>query len=446
VFAVHVHAADVGGLAALTARVDLPGQYLELPCEPPAGPDSVCTLSPRDLGLALAAGDETAGEISVIARDAAGNEVAESRTLTFRSRLVWTLDPIAGEISVTPAAQPDAVIVGTENGAVIRVDAAGTETHRWQNPTQDDPVTTPIGSSKSGDRVFFGTSRSLVCLDASNLSPCWTSMPNGTFLSSTPVHSASNNTVMVGRYGTTTAYGTLSAYDARDGSLLGTFPITDEVGGGVTAPPALSADGRTVYIGSTDGDMWAIDVSTPSNMQRLWVQPFTARIGTLPLVTSSRIYVAGFDGYLHALDTVSGSLDHSFSFMREYPFLASVAAAPDGTLYVANLDEKLYALDAGGAELGSYEIGRSVTSAVVGDGGIVYATSAIGPSPDYGPGQLYAFDSALSELLWTFVPGSGLEFRASPVMITAPDGRPLVIVANTNGRLYAFDATPPVGR
>jgi len=441
--AVRVHADDSLGLAGLTARIEVEGRYHEFSCDPPTGPDSVCTLEPQSLGLTLAAGAEIAGTISVLARDATGYEVAASRGVAVRTRLIWELDPTAGSISSTPAAIPSGVIVGTEGGTVIRVESTGVESARWQNPTADDPVTTPIGLSSDGAKVFFGTSRKLGCLTAANLSPCWASMPAGTYLASGPVHSAATNAVLIGQYGTASTPGTLAAYSAADGSLLGTFPISADLGGGVNARPALSSDGLTVYIGSDSGDFRAIDVANPASMNQKWVRSFTARVESLPLVTASRIYVAGFDGYLHALVPGTGAIDDTFAFMREYPFVASVAAAPDGTLYVANLDETFYALDESGAELGSYEIGRSVTRAVVGPAGLVYATSAIGPGPEYGPGELYAFDASLSTLLWSFVPEDSIEFSASPVLGTAPDSRPLVIVANTNGRIYALDATPP---
>ncbi|MBI5480716.1 MAG: PQQ-binding-like beta-propeller repeat protein [Deltaproteobacteria bacterium] len=441
---IRVHVTDTVGVVVVSARLDSDLLHQEVECTPPAGPDAVCSLSPVALGLALAPAATVRPTITVLARDLAGHETTVQRTVTFATRLLWDFDPQASAVSwsVTPLGD-GTVAVGTDSGRVIVVSGAGAEVRRWTTPGAD-PVTTPL--TLAGGRLYFGTDRNLLCLSAATLTPCWATPPAGVFLASQPVFSAAANAILVGRYGEAATPATLSAYNPGTGALLGTFAITTAANEGATAPPALSADGRTAYIGSTESQLLAVNVSAPAAMARLWSYDATAKIDTLPLVLADRVYVAGFDGYLHAVVAAAGTRATGFSFMREYPFTASVVAAADGnTLYAANLDEFLYALDLTGAELGSYRIGRTLyTSPAVGPGGLVYAACTVGAGPAYGPGRLHALAPRLDRLHWAFEPAGSVEFRASPVVMDV-GGRSIVVIGNTNGHVYGLDATPPAG-
>jgi outer membrane protein assembly factor BamB len=439
---VRVHATDTIGVTALSAHLDSGSLHQEVECTPPAGPDAICNLDPGALGVALAPGATLQPTITVLARDAAGHETAVQRSFTLKTRLLWNFDPQASAVSWSAVPLGDgSIAVGTDGGRVIVISGAGAEVRRWTTPGPD-PVTTPL--TLAGGRLYFGTDKNFLCLSATNLSPCWTTPPTGVFLASQPVFSVAANAVLVGRYGDAATPATLSAYNPQTGALLGTFAITVAANEGATAPPALSVDGRTAYIGSTESKLIAVNVAAPATMARVWSYDATDKIDTLPLVLANRVYVAGFDGYVHAVDAAAGTRVTGFSFMREYPFTASVVAAADGnTLYVANLDESLYALDLTGQVLGSYAIGRTLyTSPAVGPGGVVYAACTVGPSPDYGKGRLYVLAPRLDRLHWTFEPTGSMEFRASPVLMDV-SGRSIVVIGNTNGHVYALDATPP---
>jgi outer membrane protein assembly factor BamB len=439
---IRVHATDTIGVTALSARIESGALHQEVECTPATGPDAVCSLSPAALGLTLAPAATLQPTITVLARDAAGHETAVQRSLTFKTRLLWDFDPQASAVSWSAVPLGDgSVAVGTDAGRIIVISGAGAEVRRWTTPGAD-PVTTPL--ALAGGRLYFGTNRNFLCLAAADLSPCWATPPAGVFLASQPVFSAAANAVLVGRYGEAATPATLAAYNPATGALLGTFATTVAANEGATAPPALSADGRTVYVGSTESKLLAVNVSTPAAMARLWAYDSTAKIDTLPLVLADRVYVAGFDGYVHAVDAAAGTRATGFSFMREYPFTSSVTAAADGnTLYVANLDESLYALDLTGQELGSHPIGRTLySSPAVGPGGLVYAACTVGEGPEYGPGRLHALAARLDRLHWAFEPAGSVEFRASPVLVDV-GGRSIVVIGNTNGHVYGLDATPP---
>jgi len=211
-----------------------------------------------------------------------------------------------------------------------------------------------------------------------------------------------------------------------------------------TGPVALSTDGRTVYVGSVENKLWAVNTNNPAAMSATWSHEATAKVDTLPVVTPNAIYVAGFDGYIHAVVPATGQDVPGFSFMSQYPFSSNVMRTSSGTLYAANLDEKLYALDSSGGTLGTYTIGRAVgTSPMAGPGNIIYAACSVGPAPDYGPGRLHALTAALDQLLWYFQPAQGLEFKASPVLVSPSGGSPFLVIGNGNGHVYALDVTAP---
>lgn len=434
--AVRISADDPAGIASVTARLSTAGAHQQVVCQPPEAKEQVCTLRPGELGLIYEPSAKSEITLTVTARDKVGHERTVSRPLEVGTRLRWRYSTGAAISWGVVVTSTGLVVVGTDTGAMHVLDAQGKLVCQQQAPAvsgQSDPITTPLTLGEFGGKahVFMATTQTLWDLDPATCLPHW-SNGSGLYFASQPAFDAAHDVVYIGSYGEVATQGRLRAFRASTGQALGALPIA-AVNDAVTGSPAISADGNTVYIGSSDLNVYAADVSNPSAIKELWKFGAGGKVETLPLVTPTAIYVASLSKTLHALSPVGGTAVAGFSFTAEAGFLSSPVLGADGTIYVASLDEKLYALDASGKALATFQTGRMLRSSpAVGPGGIVYAAGT-------KPGRLFALSSKL-ELLWSTQPGSAdtHELKASPVVAGNT-----VYIGSTNGFLYAFDATPP---
>ena len=179
---------------------------------------------------------------------------------------------------------------------------------------------------------------------------------------------------------------------------------------GVSSSPAVV--GGVVYVGSTDGKLYAFDATgttnctgTPTTCTPLWTATTGGAIFSSPKVVGNVVYVGSTDGKLYALDatgttnctgtpttctplwtaTTSGAIDDS-------------PAVAGGVVYVGSTDGKLYALDATGT------------------------TNCTGTPTTCTP-------------LWTATTSGAITF-SSPAVAGG-----VVYVGSTDGKLYALDAT-----
>lgn len=111
----------------------------------------------------------------------------------------------------------------------------------------------------------------------------------------------------------------------------------------VSSSPALSADGKTVYIGAGDNGLHAIDATTGLGK---WIHPCGDWIlASSPAVDRNGvIYVGDYDGKLYAINPADGWLKRTWDTgakIRSSPTISGT------TLYVGSNDGKLYAFDIG---------------------------------------------------------------------------------------------------
>lgn len=163
----------------------------------------------------------------------------------------------------------------------------------------------------------------------------------------------------------TTYYIAIDAKEALSGSI--TFTIVDSLwqfsaGDAITGSPAVAADG-TIYVGSTDGNLYAISQAGA----QLWSYQTGSSIDTCsPAVApDGTIYTGSFDGFLHAVNS-NGS--QKWRFSTGDTVSNSPAIAADGTVYVKSDDNNLYAISPAGAELWRFNTG-----------GVTYASPVIAP-------------------------------------------------------------------
>ena len=249
------------------------------------------------------------------------------------------------------------------------------------------------------------------------------------------------------------------------GEQAGALLRTITVGGRVLSSPAVL--GGTMYVGSDDGNLYAVDIAS---QRELWRYRAGARIASTPAVSKGVVYVGSNDRHLHAIDAASGELRWKYETGAE---VFSSPAVSNGVVYVGSDDNHLYAFDAVSGELRwQYETGDWVSTAPAVGGGAVYVRSedgilhavdastgeglwqqgtgaeSVSSSPAFADGVVYtggnilrAFNAASGEGLWSYV----IEYREDeggflPAYSPAvEDG--IVYVGSDDGHLYAIDAS-----
>lgn len=222
-------------------------------------------------------------------------------------------------------------------------------------------------------------------------------------------------------------------------------------GGRVISSPAVV--GGVAYVGSTDGNLYAVDVSTGTVKWKFATKAWEV---SSPAVASGVVYFLSYDGDLYALDAASGQVKWKFktdgerhysgthlhylqpatdSMPDPWDFYLSSPAVSNGTVYFGSSDGNVYALDAlSGAMKWKFKTGDVVhSSPAVADG-----TLYIGSWDTY----LYAIDAASGKEKWRFKTGDDPEahnhvgIQASPVVV---DG--VVYFGSRDAFAYAVDAS-----
>jgi outer membrane protein assembly factor BamB len=231
----------------------------------------------------------------------------------------------------------------------------------------------------------------------------------GSWVISSPV--VSGSTVYVGSDDSH-----LYALDKRDGSVRWKFKSEAPV----RSTPAVA--GESVYFGSFDGVFYALDTRTGAlrwKFQTEGEQKFSAPglhgmtpkhqvipdfwdlYLSSPVVDGSSVYFGSGDHHIYALDTSSGEL--RWKFKTGNVVHASPALA-DGTLYVGSWDTFFYALDAAtGREKWRFKTGEDPNQH--NQTGIQSSAALRDGAAFFGcrDGTLYAVDLATGRERWKFV-------------------------------------------
>jgi outer membrane protein assembly factor BamB len=204
-----------------------------------------------------------------------------------------------------------------------------------------------------------------------------------------------------------------------------------------------------VYIGSTDGVLWAYPASGCGQdlcTRPLWRSTDLAQIRDSPTVKNGIVYVgsqtsfSSNDGKLNAFDADGCGQDVCAPLWQglagRQSILESSPAVSSGTVFVGAFDGKLYAFDANGCGAATCEplwtgaTGGTIESSPTVSRGVVY----IGSDDE----NLYAFDArgcgaASCQPLWTGPLGSP-PFQSSPAVAGG------VVFMPSQHALSAFDA------
>jgi len=184
----------------------------------------------------------------------------------------------------------------------------------------------------------------------------------------------------------------LSPYDTSH--VDGTEKWRYSTGIVVSSSPSVSDNG-TIYVGSYDNNLYAID--SEEEIEK-WRFETYGRIQSTPTIGEDEtIYVGSNDNNLYA---VNSNGVQEWSFETDNPIISSPAIDEDGTVYIGSNDNNLYAVRPDGTEKWSFETGDSVASSpTIGEDGTVYVGSE--------DNKLYAINSDGTEK-WSFETGDSV--------------------------------------
>lgn len=251
----------------------------------------------------------------------------------------------------TPAVSGDLVYVAGYDG---RVHAVNAELGRveWQYPPQDEFGLKAIagGVAVARGKIFFGTSSCRVyALNESSHAEAW-------------------------------------AEPFETGDKIWSTPVVD---------------GNTLYIGSFDNKLYALNVADGT---KKWDFATEGVIIATPVVYNNTIYFGSFDRHVYAVNT-DGSLKWKSEVQDDNWFWASVVAH-DNTIYAPSMDGKVYVLDAA--------TGTEVIEALVLDSAVPSSPVMVGDALIIASekGQMYRLDTETNEKTTLDVPWEKEEIRA----------------------------------
>ncbi len=169
----------------------------------------------------------------------------------------------------------------------------------------------------------------------------------------------------------------LRAIDLETGEVEWQFKNED--GERMTVSDPAVVDG-TVYIGSSDHNLYAIDADTGDEKWRF--EESSDTIYSSPSVTDGSVYIGSSDNYIYSVDANTGEKQW------EYETGLGIRAKPaivDDTLYIGSGDGSIYALD---QETGN-QIWTFKTEGIVWSGPVVLNKSVYVTSND---GNIYALE------------------------------------------------------
>lgn len=203
----------------------------------------------------------------------------------------------------------------------------------------------------------------------------------------------------------------LYAIDIISGELKWRYPAH----GKVYTPTAKN---RMVFAASFDNYIYALD----SKGKLKWKYNTGSSAASPPIVYNDALY-GGFDRYIYAIHTVNGSLKWKYATNG---WVESTPAISQGIVYVGSNDNYIYALDAENKDLRwSYKTGGSISSSPSIIRGLVYVGSR--------DNNIYAIDSGIGKLKWNKKTNDWV--KSSPAVFENS-----VYVGSNDNMIYALNA------
>ena len=223
-----------------------------------------------------------------------------------------------------------------------------------------------------------------------------------------------------------------------------------KTGGRVISSPLVVGD--VVYVGSTDGSLYAVNRSDGS--QR-WKYDTRGPVASSPAFHNGVVYIGSVDGLVHAINASTGKAQWTFATKGERRFTApgihgaiprtermpdpfdvflSSPMIANGIVYIGSGDHNVYALDAAtGALRWSFATGDVVHATPALADGLVYIGS--------WDRNLYALDAATGRERWRYTTGNDtVIYNQIGIASSAAIADGLVFVGGRDGKFHVVDA------
>jgi outer membrane protein assembly factor BamB len=221
-------------------------------------------------------------------------------------------------------------------------------------------------------------------------------------------------------------------------------------GGRVLSSPAVQGD--RVYVGSSDGKLYAIDRATGSER---WQFAAKGPIPSSPAVHRGLVYFSSLDGKVYAVDTETGKERWSFATLGERRFTApgihgamprtermpdpfdvflSSPTVANGVVFIGSGDQHVYALDGqSGAVRWRFKAGDVIHASPAVADGVVYIGS--------WDRNLYALDAATGRERWRYTTGNDTTiYNQIGIASSAAVSGGRVFVGGRDGHFHVVDA------
>jgi outer membrane protein assembly factor BamB len=212
--------------------------------------------------------------------------------------------------------------------------------------------------------------------------------------------------------------GNLYAVDAQNGDLKWKFLSQ----GIVRSRPAIF--GALVYFASDDGHLYAVEAQTGMQAWRTDIGNYMPRDGrklgtsddpagfdylqSSPLVVDGQVFVGSLDGNVYALSADTGKVNWTFTTGQK---VRATPAMADGVLYIGSWDRSTYALNALAGRMlwKTPSIGGEVQTTALVANGLVYTASR--------KASVVALDAQTGEKKWEFDYGPNMWVESSPELV-----------------------------
>ena len=246
--------------------------------------------------------------------------------------------------------------------------------------------------------------------------------------SSPPVIGPDGTIYIVSQDSNTQSY--LNAVNSTNGSIKWTYPSNDWDSG--CSVPVIGSDG-TIYFSSASNLYAITDKGDSAEQKWVYANPTGTFMGNSPSIGPyGTIYIGSDDGTLYAINPNTG--DKKWTYNIGNSLFGSPSIASDGTIYVVNNNGNLYAINNGGTsaeQKWKYNIGAAAyaswpCSVTIGADGALYVGTSVGA----GKGNFYAL-SPDGNLKWSYNTAA-----INSNWVIGSDGS--LYIGNINGTLYAF--------
>lgn len=297
-------------------------------------------------------------------------------------------------VYANPALVGDLLIVSSHNQSVYGLNIKdGTE--KWVFPIVADKGKSDkdqprdrlfAGPVVHGDRVYVASAdNSLYALNLADGTLKWT-YKTGNSLWAAPL--VTDDTVYI-----PSMDHTLYAVD-----LDGREKWKKELDGALAGSPALSQDGRLLYVGSLNDTLYAIDALGGSEV---WTVKTHGWVWATPVVAEGAVYVADMKGTVYALDPVEGAV----KWEKNVGGVIRGTPAVSGDTLIVALDQQgiVYALNtADGSQKWAQEIDNQNADRL--DSDLLVAGDKVLVVPISAADLVYALNFADGTQAWTFKP------------------------------------------